>query len=374
MLNKKNKMMYHFHEIDSKIVLWFTQTNKYLFFNSLFYTIFKHFNEYSVEDAKRYLVNDLQLNESLINVGYQSYKTIINNLSVTDSSQAKIPLMETVDKWYFTCTYLVYGALIKLRFSSNYVMELIHPKFEHLLVEISILPSHTIDIVHQSENLYLILNTKPVGVWPLDESHFLQGKFALQLINLCNNKVESDWMAVLHASAVYKEDKGFVFLGESGNGKSTATTLLTLNGYKLLADDFVPVEVSNNKIYSFPAAISIKEKLLNVMEGSFPQLSNSRLRYKDEHTNYKYLYPQECSKFVTSVPAKALLFIKYTKDSSTNLKSISTCEALELIIPDSWISPLPQNVPSFLNWIQEVPAYRIEYSDNTEFINLINSL
>ena len=374
MLNKKNKMKYHYQEIDSKIVLWFNKANKYLFFDSLFYTLFKCYNECSKEEAEAYLTYELLLSKELIKESYQWYKSIIDQLSVQDTSQKKSTIMETVDKWYFTCTYLVYGTLIKLRFSSKYAMELIHPKFEHLLVEVSILPSHTIDIVHQSENLYLILNTKPVGVWPLDEAHFLQGKFALQLINLCNNKVESDWMAVLHASAVYKEDKGFVFLGESGNGKSTATTLLTLNGYKLLADDFVPVEVSNNKIYSFPAAISIKEKLLNEMEGSFPQLRNSRLRYKDEHTNYKYLYPQECSKFVTSVPAKALLFIKYTKDSSTNLKSLSTCEALELLIPDSWISPLPQNVPSFLNWIQEVPAYRIEYSDNTEFINLINSL
>lgn len=368
-------MNYLYYQIDSKILLWFNKSNKYLFFDSLFYTIFKRFNEYSKEEAEVYLANELFLSEELIKESYQSYKTITDQLSVQDSCPSKNSVLDPVNKWYYSCTYLVYGTPLKLRFSSKYAKELIHPKFTHLLAESQISATHTIDVVHQSNNLFLLLNNSPIGEWALDEVHFLQGKFALLLINLCNNKIESNWMAVLHASAVYKNNnKAFVFLGESGSGKSTAITLLTLNGYKLLADDFVPLEATNKRIYSFPAAISLKENVLDQMEDSFPQLKNTRLRYKDEKTNYKYLYPQKKHDSVFSAPVKALIFIKYNKGASTNLKTISTCKALEFLIPDSWISPLTQNVSSFLNWIQEVPAYRLEYSNNEEFINAIDSL
>lgn len=368
-------MNYLYYEIGSKIVLWFHKSNKYLFFDSLFYKIFKLFNEYSKEEAEVYLANKLFFSEELIKESYQSYKTITDQLSVQNSCPSVNSVLDPVKKWDYSCTYLVYGIHLKLRFSSKFAKELIHPKYTHLQTESQFSPTHTIDVVHQSNNLSLLLNNSSLGEWALDEAHFLQGKFALLLINLCNDKIESNWMATLHASAVYKNNNNaFVFLGESGSGKSTAITLLTLTGYKLLADDFVAIEAMNKRVYSFPAAISLKENVLDQMEFFFPQLKITRLRYKDEKTNYKYLYPQKQRDSAFSKPVKALILIKYCKGASTSLKPIATCKALELIIPDSWISPLSQNVSSFLNWIQEVPTYRLEYSDNEDFINTIDRL
>lgn len=46
-----------------------------------------------------------------------------------------------------------------------------------------------------------------------------------------------------------------LFLGDSGNGKSTSLSLLQANGFTCLADDFVPVDANTKKVYSFPAVI-----------------------------------------------------------------------------------------------------------------------
>ena len=72
-------------------------------------------------------------------------------------------------------------------------------------------------------------------------------------------------MGVFHASAInYKED-ALLILGDSGNGKSTSLALLQAQGFHCIADDFVPVDVKKQKVYSFPAAISIKKSSLETL-------------------------------------------------------------------------------------------------------------
>ena len=367
-------MKYQYHKVGSNIVLWIEESNRYLVLEPLAYEVFKCFNENTKKVSETYLADTLNLSGQYIRESYQDYKVLKKQLSAAKLAPHNKTALATIKTWNYCCNYLVYNTRIKLRFSSTYGKELIHPKFAHLLIESEITCTHSFDIIQQSDTLFLVLNDEIVGSWLLEEAHLLQGKFALLLINLCYQKTEPDWMAILHASAVYKSEKAFVFLGESGSGKSTATTLLTMNGYKLLADDFVPLEASNKLIYSFPAAISIKEHLLEMMEVSFPQLKKAELRRKGAQMNYKYLYPKFAEPLSVSLPTRALVFIKYKKGAATNLELIPTCKALELLIPDSWISPLPQNVPSFLEWIQQIPAYRLEYSDNQEFIDVIERL
>tara|TARA_B100001059_G_C17454564_1_gene389109 strand:- start:3 stop:374 length:372 start_codon:yes stop_codon:yes gene_type:complete len=110
------------------------------------------------------------------------------------------------------------------------------------------------------------------------------------LLNIAHRKTDLNWMTVLHASAVQKNNKSLIFLGNSGSGKSSATTVLNLNGYELLADDFVPVEAASNLVYSFPAAISVKEQLIDSLQIFYPQLSKTKLRAKNKNTSFKYLY------------------------------------------------------------------------------------
>lgn len=73
-----------------------------------------------------------------------------------------------------------------------------------------------------------------------------------------SQKEEDKWLGVFHASAVSNGEKAVLFLGDSGNGKSTSLALLQANGFTCLADDFVPVDAEKRAVYSFPAAISIK--------------------------------------------------------------------------------------------------------------------
>ena len=57
----------------------------------------------------------------------------------------------------------------------------------------------------------------------------------------------------LHASAVMYNGNVVVFLGESGQGKSTLTTYLAQNaGWQLVADDILPVKIDENGVSVLP--------------------------------------------------------------------------------------------------------------------------
>ena len=363
-------MEYLTKRIESKEVLWFKRANKYLVFDPQFHQLFKKFNKESFENVEKYLISELELSRSEISDLHHSFLTIKKKLSFKTSPLEHKKKILIPKKWAYTFTYLVYGFYIKINYSSSYVKELMHPKFAHLQSKSVRKQKAVIDVIEQGENLFLRLDNKEVEFRNKTEAHFLQGKFALLLLNITHTKVDSNWMAVLHASAVFKNNKALVFLGESGSGKSTATTLLSLNGYKLLADDFVPVESGSNKAYSFPAAISIKEHMLAYLESFFPQLNKSELRYKNEAVNYKYLYLTKLQSKPKCLPIKALVFIKHKKGVEASFKQIKVLKALEYLIPDSWISSNEQNVKSFLDWIEKTPSYQLEYSNSEDLLEI----
>ncbi len=367
-------MNYLSKKIGSEVVLWFQESNKYLVFETLFYEVFKIIDTLSILQAKSRLTEDMGFNDLQVTDSFDAYVAIEKQLSITEKSTTKLPALRPPVKWQSTHYYNVYNCVFKIRYSSSFSMELVHPKFAHLKSEKHSHFALEVDVVQLDSSIALYINNKHVNTWSIKDASLLQGKFAMELLNTVHSKSASNWMAVLHASAVYKKDKTVLFLGESGSGKSTATALSILNGYHLLADDFVPLESNSHLLYSFPAAISIKEPMLVKMEKVFPSLKNSLLRVKNEQVNYKYLYPINDSNLPQRKPANALIFIQYTVGATTSLNRLSTKQTLELLVPDSWISANEKQVCSFLDWIAKIPSYSLEYSDDVELINIVNDL
>lgn len=57
----------------------------------------------------------------------------------------------------------------------------------------------------------------------------------------------------LHASAAMFKEKVIVFLGESGQGKSTLAAYLSqCSGWRLVADDILPVKIDSNEVIVLP--------------------------------------------------------------------------------------------------------------------------
>lgn len=70
---------------------------------------------------------------------------------------------------------------------------------------------------------------------------------------------------LLHASAVERGGKALIMPGESGSGKSTLAALLGEAGWRLMADEFVMIDLASGMALPFPRAISLKNSAIDEM-------------------------------------------------------------------------------------------------------------
>jgi len=181
---------------------------------------------------------------------------------------------------------------IKVCFDTEETKSLIHQKYRHL--DIDNTNNYFVDykIFNNDNKLIIFNNDQLIGSWDNSEMHEFQGKLSMELICSFYNKTEHDWMGVFHASTISKNNNSIMFTGDSGNGKSTLVSVLMANGFNVIADDFSPTLRSDLKTYCFPAAISVKEKIFNLIEQLYPDIINSKEYYISElKGNVKYLPP-----------------------------------------------------------------------------------
>jgi hypothetical protein len=288
--------------------------------------------------------------------------------SINDLSKVTIPSNFEIIK-----TYRVNNTLIKVSYNSALEASYIHPKFAHLETEIS---NKEIDfkVFIAKDKIYLAINNKVSYGWHKEEIHYFQGKFSMEFIQAMYHKEESEWMGVFHASAVSNQQKAVLFLGDSGNGKSTSLALLQKHGFQCMADDFVPVAATNKEVYHFPAAISVKNSSLQTLAPLYPLLNDIK-EYHLKRLNKRVRYlPPNYTDTQTHLACKDLVFIKYQKDVALSFSKMSKQTAFELLVPDSWLSPKKENATTFLEWFATLNCYQITYSQTNEMVASVTKI
>jgi hypothetical protein len=250
----------------------------------------------------------------------------------------------------------------------------VHPKFAHLEVPKKSNHSHTFSVFSKDKVIYLYVNNTFINGWEQKEIHFFQGKFSMEFVQKIHSKEERQWLGIFHASAVSNGKKSILLLGNSGNGKSTSLALLQANGFTCLADDFVPIDSKTKNVYRFPAAISIKKNSLKTLLPLYPELENSVVYHFNElNKTVRFLKPNNTDS-LSHLPCKDLVFIKYKKNSVLKCTKVSKITAFQLLVPDSWLSPIKENVELFLEWFTSLNCYQITYSENKKMIATVSKL
>jgi len=362
-----------------KSIVWFKNTNTYvLVAPETALIILQFFKGYSETKLLSFIENQLDVSNVEANTLLKSILKLIkklnskNDIRNDDKTDLKPNTSPKIVKYY-----QIKNTCFRVAFQTKKLAFLIHPKFAHL----EVVPTHDLhhyfEVFLRAGKIVFIADGDYVGTWSADEIHFFQGKFSMKLIEKLYQKPEADWMGVFHASALSNGKQNIMFLGDSGNGKSTLAALLAAQSYTLFADDFVPVEANSHHIYYFPAAISIKQKALEVLEPLFPILKKTPqinlMTYIDKSVRYLVTPPLK-EKTVFHLPCKVLVFVKYQKDSGLKIKEITKENAFQKLIPDSWLSPLPQNAYQFLDWFEKLTCYNLTYSDNELMYQTVKKL
>lgn len=359
-----------YKSVEDKTIVWFETNNEYIVLENTTADILKRLNKgISVNEIATALSKKLavpldktidfiiDLEKDIYTPKIRKEKNLIN-----DYRDVKRPT-----SFDFTKYYKINNLIFKVDFFTEYELYLIHPKFTHLEVKLTE-HNHTFTVFLENSFLFFYVDTNFIGAWSKNEIHFFQGKFSMELIQKIHQKEEQEWMGVFHASAVSNGKKSILFLGDSGNGKSTSLALLQANGFTCLADDFVPIDAKNKEVYSFPASISIKKNSLETLLPLYPALKTSaEYNFKRLNKIVRYLKPNNTN-FLAHLPCNDLVFIKYEKDADLKVNKISKIDAFQQLVPDSWLSPKKENAQIFLDWFTRLNCYQITYSENKNMI------
>lgn len=366
-----------YKDIAEKSIVWFKNQNQYLILEDKTTAILKQLdNKISISEISKNLSDKLSIPYEATT---EFIKGIHENLYLPNTiEKAKLKdnfANETFsDEFSITRFYKIGDLVFKVDFESEVEEFLIHPKFSHLSSKSEDHFNFHYQIFTKNECTFLIVDTKVIGSWNQDDIHYFQGKLSMMMIQNMHQKVESEWMGVFHASAVSNGKKSMLFLGDSGNGKSTSLALLQANGFTCLADDFVPIDIEKREVYSFPAAISIKKSSVPTLKSIYPELETSaEYHFKKLRKIVRFLEPNN-NNFFNHLPCNDLIFIKYEKDSATICNEISKIEAFQQLVPDSWISPIEKNAQIFLDWFENLNCYQLTYSINSEMIATVTKL
>ncbi|MBE7691407.1 hypothetical protein [Tenacibaculum finnmarkense] len=364
-------------QVEGKTILWLQKKNQYIVVEPVVAQIITLLNNsVSNKEIARILADEISVPEQELIDFIQEIANNILSEKKDDNNLKNNIILDVPQKFEYHYYYKMNTIIIKVSYLSDYEKYLVHPKFAHLEIE---KPSETKETHHyrvysNEKHISFSIDNNIIDTWVLNEVHYFQGKFSMKIVEHIHRKEEAEWLGVFHASAISNGKESMLFLGDSGNGKSTSLALLQAKDFTCLADDFVPIDAEKKHIYSFPSAISIKKNSLPTLLPMYPELETSA-EYNFERLGkiVRYLVPNNTD-YQQHLPCKALIFIKYEKDSDLQVDKISKLKAFEQLVPDSWLSPIAENADKFMDWFEKLPCYQLTYSDNKKMIDTVHTI
>lgn len=366
-------------KVGKSYLIWFQNSNLYFNLEEPAWYVFKKI-------AKRYKTETIAKEfSSRYSIKYEDslnfvieIRQKIDEVNQPNSYKKYIEVFEDeINKHVYTpysrYSYNMFNSIIELSYETSWLEDYIHPMIKHLTTtEDSSKKSH-FELFTYKNRIILRLNNILKGSWAEDESEFAKGRTLLELVNVLHNKKEEDWLMTVHASAISDGNKTILFSAAPGSGKTTIAALLQANGYKIISDDFVPIEQSTFKAYPLPIAMSVKEGSLELLKSHYPELETTPLLTVYSKKQIKYL-PVDSNIMKMAFPVNEFVFIKYDKSVDFLLEKIEPLNAIKQLLDEAWIPASPQNVEIFLDKILKASYYKLTYSDNQKALDTIAQL
>ena len=176
----------------------------------------------------------------------------------------------------------------------------------------------------------------------------------------------------LHAALSVVEDRGLLFVGRGGSGKSTSSVTCFLAGFSFLSDDMMALgkaEEGHLVGHSLYATCLLAPDHIS----RFPSLARiaRRPNLDIEVKSVVYLADHQSARFATDTRIAAVILPKVVDRPETTYRRAKPMEAMLALAPTS-IMIQPGAAPSSLNKLSElvtsVPAYWLELGHDVEKI------
>jgi hypothetical protein len=363
-------------QIKEQKLLWFSASNSYVIVDKHIDQLINLFISCSEKSSFINVVTEaIGVSRKQSEIFYDEINQFFSTNSFEEKKTSPIVPFDISLRAYSE-TYSVNNTVFKVNYSNERVKELLHPQIAHLVSKKNMDHVQTVfDVFYVNKDLYFYKNTTLIDSYETKNYHILQGNFCMQLLCLIHEKTEEDWLGTLHASTVTNGKEAILVIGKSGKGKSTFTAHAMAKGLNLVADDFSPILAKNRHVFTYPGAISIKSGAFESLSEMIPDFDKIPLIFKGQQKgSVKFVVPSQSSNKTQSYPCQKMVSIHYKSQSKTELKEIEFSEAMEIFVPDSWISPSEAHATEFMDWINGISFYELTYSNTKEALNVFNKL
>ena len=176
----------------------------------------------------------------------------------------------------------------------------------------------------------------------------------------------TDYLISLHSGALYFKKTALIMPASPGSGKSTLSTyLMHQKGFEFLTDEVVMID-RNSHIWPIPLAITIKEGSWKVLESYGISLNHLAVHKRFDGQSLHFLPPVQIATESLALNGAYLIFPKYSEGSTTELKSLTTLEALNIITTSGYEvfdSYDEATIELWVNTLKNLNKYTITYSN-----------
>jgi hypothetical protein len=368
---------FRFLLVEDTYVVWLAGINRYL---QLKEPAFRVFEQWAYGSDEKSIVKACSLHNSLpedesirfVNEIIGQVQTLFEVIHPEPGIQSSEDKSPQVPEYLSDHTYQIGNYFFRFIYRNKYLEDLFHPLFRLQEISLKKPDSTCFELFTSGDQDAFKVNDSPTRFYLLEEIDTLQGAVYMEILNIIHGLKSTDWMGVLHASAVTDGESAVIFTAPSGSGKSSIALLMMVNGFSILSDDFVPIAMHEPEVYHFPAGISVKAGAMPFLKEYLLQ-PGSKIQSGSNETEV-YLPPPGEIGILASVPAKAIVFVNYDPEVEYDLKRESNLEVMNHLIRQSWIAGTPEAAERFLTWYFNLPVYTLRYSNNREAVEGMREL
>ena len=181
---------------------------------------------------------------------------------------------------------------------------------------------------------------------------------------------------LLHASVVERAGRALVMTGESGSGKSTLAALLSLRGWRLLADEFALVEPATGLVHPFPRPISLKNDAIALLAGEVPPERLGPLLAGTPKGDVRHLVPDAQAIARMDEPAEPALLLFPRFGEARAIRPVGAGEVFVRLTQAStnYHALGDAGFDALLRLTRDVPARAVDYPDTATGLALVEEL
>ena len=314
-------------------------------------------------------------------------------------------LANTIPNQIFERTYLFAGRPVRIRIAGAGLAADVDKALHYVRTGDDVEPRLTIDVwddaeigplglfpwpddadyhglVSVTDDARYVLNQRPSSVLLLDrEMHRIVGSVRSRTELFQDERARpfhllaSIWLAdrdipFIHAALIGDGDKGLLFAGKSGSGKTTSAIACYVGGLTYLSDDCVALEKIDNGSF---IGHSIYATFMHDSMERFPGLMGiaNAPNHDFEKKDSVYLLDDDSDRFSSNTRIAGIIIPKLCDKTDTTFRPAKTMEAMLALAPSSlWMLPNAANasLDKLDGLLTSVPAFWLELGRDTNTV------